>query len=237
MSLTSQPFPNLGAPLVSAGGVLTREWRTFFQTIWARTGSVLGGQAIQTGTLIPYAGRSVPEGFLLCDGAGVSRKTYPNLFLVIGTAWGSGDGTTTFNLPDARGRSLLGADSKHGFGAKGGSTDFILTTAQLPQHSHAVSDPGHHHTLSSGTVSITDPGHSHKNTASATPDAAAGAAVFSAGSTHGSTSTDTTGISGSGTLGGNTGTAQTGIAVLNTGQGEKVSVEGPWIGVQWLIKT
>lgn len=56
--------------------------------------------SIPTGSLVPFAGNVIPEGFLLCNGAEVSRTTYANLFSVIGTLWGSGDGSTTFNLPD-----------------------------------------------------------------------------------------------------------------------------------------
>lgn len=53
-----------------------------------------------TGVLMPFAGKVIPEGYLLCNGAAVSRTTYAKLFAVIGTLWGSGDGETTFNLPD-----------------------------------------------------------------------------------------------------------------------------------------
>lgn len=62
-----------------------------------------------TGVLMPFAGKVIPEGYLLCNGAEVSRTTYANLFGVIGTLWGSGDGSTTFNLPDLRDRFLEGA--------------------------------------------------------------------------------------------------------------------------------
>ena len=55
---------------------------------------------IPTGSLVPFAGAVIPEGYLLCNGAAVSRTTYAKLFAVIGTLWGSGDGETTFNLPD-----------------------------------------------------------------------------------------------------------------------------------------
>lgn len=55
---------------------------------------------IPTGSLVPFAGAVIPEGYLLCNGAAVSRTTYAKLFAVIGTLWGSGDGSTTFNLPD-----------------------------------------------------------------------------------------------------------------------------------------
>lgn len=61
-----------------------------------------------SGTMIAFAGKSVPDGWLLCNGALVSRKTYSRLFAAIGTAWGAGDGRTTFKLPDADGRVMQG---------------------------------------------------------------------------------------------------------------------------------
>ena len=66
---------------------------------------------IPPGTLCPFAGNTVPDGWLLCNGANVSRTTYANLFKAIGTIWGSGDGKTTFRLPDFSGRHILGTTS------------------------------------------------------------------------------------------------------------------------------
>lgn len=60
------------------------------------------------GSMIAFAGKAIPEGWLLCNGALVSRKTYAKLFAAIGTAWGAGDGSTTFKLPDADGRVMQG---------------------------------------------------------------------------------------------------------------------------------
>jgi microcystin-dependent protein len=59
---------------------------------------------IVPGVLMPYAGATAPSGYLLCDGAAVSRTIYAALFTAIGTAYGAGDGSTTFNVPDLRGR-------------------------------------------------------------------------------------------------------------------------------------
>ena len=61
-----------------------------------------------SGTMIAFAGKSVPDGWLLCNGALVSRTTYAKLFAAIGTAWGAGDGSTTFKLPNADGRVMQG---------------------------------------------------------------------------------------------------------------------------------
>ena len=64
---------------------------------------------IPTGTVFPFAGIIAPEGFLLCNGQEVSRFTYAKLYEVIGDTYGTGDGSTTFNVPDYREVTLVGA--------------------------------------------------------------------------------------------------------------------------------
>lgn len=64
--------------------------------------------ACPTGTMLPFAGKTVPAGFLLCNGAEISRTTYARLFSVLGTTWGAGNGSTTFNLPNVNDRCLEG---------------------------------------------------------------------------------------------------------------------------------
>ena len=61
-----------------------------------------------SGLMLPFAGKSIPDGWLLCNGAAVSRTTYADLFAAIGTAWGTGDGSTTFNLPNCDSRFMEG---------------------------------------------------------------------------------------------------------------------------------
>lgn len=108
------------------------------------------------GTVIDFAGGSVPAGYLICDGAQVSRATYPNLFVAIGSGsiWGNGDGTTTFHLPDLRGLVLAGLDNMGSFGGANRVTDaradtmsyassmgaetHTLSLSQIPSHSHNV---------------------------------------------------------------------------------------------------
>ena len=96
-----------------------------------------------TGSVIPYAGASAPTGWLICDGSAVSRSTYAVLFAIIGTTFGSGDGSTTFNLPDLRGRGVIGVGAGSGLtnrvlGATGGEETHILTTPEIPSHNHAL---------------------------------------------------------------------------------------------------
>ena len=74
---------------------------------------------LPVGSLISYAGATAPSGYLLCDGSAVSRTTYSDLFTALSTAYGSGDGSTTFNLPDLRGRMPMGAGTGAGQGASG----------------------------------------------------------------------------------------------------------------------
>ena len=75
----------------------------------ARMHEVINLYLMPAGTIVSYAGASVPTGWLLCNGANVSRTTYANLFRAVGAKWGAGDGSTTFALPDSDGRVLQGA--------------------------------------------------------------------------------------------------------------------------------
>lgn len=70
--------------------------------------NVTGIEGINTGIIVPWGSASIPSGFLECDGSAVSRTTYANLFAVIGTTYGSGDGSTTFNLPDLDDKIVVG---------------------------------------------------------------------------------------------------------------------------------
>lgn len=93
---------------------------------------------------------NIDPGFLACDGSAVSRTAYAALFAVIGTIWGAGDGATTFNVPDLRGRAPIGAGTGTGLTARTvgqsvGEETHLLVTAEMPVHNHAVSDPGHSH--------------------------------------------------------------------------------------------
>ncbi len=95
-----------------------------------------------TGMIVPFGGDSAPAGFLMCDGAAVSRATYAALFAVIGTNYGIGDGGTTFNVPGAEGRIPQGKDSGISdfdtLGKTGGEKDHQLTEAELASHNHTA---------------------------------------------------------------------------------------------------
>lgn len=101
------------------------------------------GVAAPPGVINPYAGSAAPSGWLMCDGSAVSRTTYAALFAAIGTAFGAGDGTTTFNLPDTRARGLIGV----GTGKALGASDGIAEGSRNAEWSHA-----HGHTASTTIV-------------------------------------------------------------------------------------
>lgn len=128
------------------------------------------------GTMSPYGGdvTAPPAGWLVCDGSAVSRAQYPALFAMIGTAWGEGDGSTTFNLPDLRGRFLRGVDGGTGrdpdaatrtASAPGGNAGALVGSAQdyataRPQDTDFSTDTAgaHQHLLNVGTAQITSAG-------------------------------------------------------------------------------
>ncbi len=104
---------------------------------------------IPTGVLIPFAGTSAPDGWLLCDGSAISRSTYSGLYTVIATNYGSGDGSTTFNVPDLRGRMPMGLDNMGGvsagivenqeadnLGGTSGTEVHQLSIEEMPIHNH-----------------------------------------------------------------------------------------------------
>jgi len=75
---------------------------------------ITGGGIAPTGTILPYSSETAPTGWFICDGRTVSRTTYSDLFAVLSTNWGYGDNSTTFNIPDLRGRFLRGHDDGNG---------------------------------------------------------------------------------------------------------------------------
>jgi len=106
---------------------------------------------IPPGCVFPYASTTAPSGYLLCNGSAVSRTTYAALFAVVGTTYGSGDGSTTFDIPNLVNRFIYGVSS--GPGITGGSTTHTLTVDEMPSHSHSASvttEGAHTHTYGMG---------------------------------------------------------------------------------------
>jgi len=180
-----QGFPQITAPITSpeTGYRIGQPWYRLLISLWLRTGASSGGNTSPSGMIMAFASATLPTGWLVCDGTAVSRTIYAALYAIIGTTWGPGDGVSTFNVPNLANRFLVGAGN-FGFGTLGGATNFTLSVAQLPSHSHTITDPGHNHTTGSQTSLNT-----------------AGAAAGTYSSSGGTTGTSTTGITGTNTTG------------------------------------
>lgn len=165
-----------GATVLAAGDIQTGS-----MAVCAYDGALNGGvggfqlltptsSVVPSGSIMQFAGATAPPGWLLCNGAAVSRTGFAALFAAIGTAYGGGDGSTTFNIPDGRGRVLAGMDpsnatgrlngafaggaSAAALGNGGGEQGHVLSGGELTSHNHGINDPGHGH-------GIGDPGHVH----------------------------------------------------------------------------
>jgi microcystin-dependent protein len=140
-----------------------------------QVGPSFGGSP--TGGIMQFAGSTAPTGWLLCEGQAVSRTTFASLFASIGTTYGAGDGSTTFNVPNLKGRVPAGRDTSQTefdvLGETSGTKTVTLDATQIPAHNHTgTTSPGgaHTHTFS-GTTSNTG---SHSHTQRFTLNAAAG---------------------------------------------------------------
>ena len=115
-----------------------------------------GSSAVPIGSLMMWATATAPSQWLLCNGAAVSRNLYAALFSVIGTTYGAGDGSTTFNVPNLAGRVPRGVNGTYTLASTGGADGVDLKATDLPYHGHNVTEPetspgsgifGHQHTL------------------------------------------------------------------------------------------
>lgn len=118
------------------------------------------------GIIMPFGGTNAPEGFLLCQGQAVSRSTYADLFAVIGTAFGAGDGSTTFNIPDFRGKYPFGTDTSGEGNSVGATFGSKNHTHSMGNHTHGVgsiagASAGSHTHSVSGNTQNTAVAHTH----------------------------------------------------------------------------
>jgi microcystin-dependent protein len=128
-------------------------------TGWIDLATASGAEAaIPTGTLTAFAGTAAPSGWLLCDGSAINRSTYATLFGIIGTTYGSGDGTTTFNLPDLRGRVAVGLSSGGASLVNAlGNNDGRAANIRNVSHHHTYSRPAANNIIQSGAnLAVTD---------------------------------------------------------------------------------
>jgi len=205
-----------GVTVINAGDITDQ--RTFAES------ALVSGGYVPTGALIDFAGTVAPAGFLLADGAAVSRSTYARLFAAIGVGWGAGNGSTTFNVPDIRGRIKIGA---------GGTPALaVAATAGTWNHTHT----GASHTHGVGTLAVPDhASHTHGRGTLAVPDHATHS---HAGGSHthsfsdsfttgtGATSTQQHPASGIGTTHSTSGHTHSGTAAGTTGAGSATTGTG-----------
>lgn len=158
-TIVSQTGTALGSGDIVSGQKLqiayrsaTADWQVVGGRAAGSSADVLA-RVMPVGAVLPWPGSTAPSGFLLAYGQAVSRTTYAELFTAYGTTYGAGDGSTTFNLPDYRGRAPFGDDNMGGsaasritsagsgidgatLGAVGGAQTHTLTIAQIPAHPH-----------------------------------------------------------------------------------------------------
>jgi microcystin-dependent protein len=214
--------------------VLTDQFGTEIWTADPVGFTIVVSNGVPIGMQAAFATTAAPTGWLEMYGQNVSRTDYALLFAAISTTYGVGDGTTTFGLPDKRGRVSIGLDNMGGtpanrittgFAGFDGDTQAAAGGDQLlMQHSHTVTDPGHTHTL-------TDPGHTHveavgQGSGGTTP------AWIVISSTGNNTITDLT--TGSSTTGITIASATTGLTVASAGAGDSQNVQPSQVDL-WCI--
>lgn len=119
---------------------------------------LLQNVTVPVGQITSYAGASAPAGYLLCDGAAVSRTTYSTLFGVISTTYGVGDGSTTFNVPDLVRRVPVGKGASDALG----NSDGVAAGSRSLTHTHTVYK--HYHGMGTGATAAVDIAHTHSST-------------------------------------------------------------------------
>ena len=180
---------------------------------------------VPAGAVFYFATASAPSGYLVCDGQAVSRSTYAALFAVVGTSHGSGDGVSTFNVPNLVDRFAVGSGSAYSMGASGGNAD-----ATLVSHTHtaSVTDSGHSH-------GITQTDHSHSTSTFMTDGGGICANRGDGGSCHQmGTGSGTSGAQANITIN----NATTGITVSNSTEGSSATNANlpPYYGLLPVIK-
>lgn len=179
------------------------------------------GDGAPAGAVMAWTTGTAPAGYVLCDGSALSRTEFAALFDVVGTTYGAGDGSTTFNVPNLKGRVPVGLDSAQtefdALAETGGAKTHTLTSAEMPAHTH-VQD-AHNHTQNA---------HSHLMYTRAISDTAVagpnGSLVFNPATGDSSESVTATNIAATATN-------------QSTGGGAAHSILPPYLAINYIIKT
>ena len=137
--LSSIPNANKVPTGGTAGQILSKNSATDYDMVWT---DLTIGDNEPVGSIKLYGGATAPNGYLFAQGQEVSRTTYSELFSIYGTAFGEGDGSTTFNLPNLKGKVVVGLDETdtdfNSLGKTGGSKTHTQTVAEMPSHTHST---------------------------------------------------------------------------------------------------
>ena len=201
-----------------------------------------GAFTVATGMILPWAAPigDIPTGYLACAGANVSRSTYSALFALIGVVYGSGDGSSTFGLPNFQNRMAIGKSGTYSLGATGGATteaytpagsvsvtvaNHTLTTAQMPGHSHFIMKEGS--VTTNGVFgAVTNPT-AYKG----------GAGGMGSSDYHVQFSTGTPDVGSTNTIGSSQAHGHSGSSGSFSGNAATLDVLNPYISVNFIIKT
>jgi microcystin-dependent protein len=200
----------------------------------ARINLGLGTFLVPTGSLIMWPSVTVPTDWKLCNGDAISRTTFATLYALIGTTFGVGDGTTTFNLPNYKNRMPYGADTV-AVGATGGSANAIVVS-----HTHTgttgTTSNDHIHTA---TSTVTDSGHQHGDIPRSSGDLGANVTSYREGNAVGyiNTATATTGITVATTISGQSATHTHDFTTNSAGSSGTNANLPPYLGINFIIKT
>lgn len=179
-----------GTTFPSSWDVSRLFWRSDLKRLYYNKGTssspLWEGADVPVGTINMYAGAvaDIPTGWLLCDGSAVSRTTYAQLFAVLDTEYGVGDGSGTFNVPNfvTSNKFPRAATNDAGRGTTGGSSTHTLTESEMPSHTHAISPNPHNH---SSYGSTGGGAHDPYNPSSIPTSSTTGSTSLSIGSTGG----------------------------------------------------
>lgn len=160
MSYSAQTFTSSEQPTTAKWNLLWSNDASFNDGTGIANATIslahLQTNVIPTGQVVMFGGSSAPTSWLMCDGTAISRATYATLFGILGTAYGAGDGSTTFNLPDLRQRFPLGK-------AASGTGSTLGSTGGNIDHNHATGGNVNTNGISTTTTSINNVNHTHSS--------------------------------------------------------------------------